>query len=82
MGKKTLPVALKEKEIIWGIRYLLFQLAFLGSVIVLLLQLLNLPADDLILDTTYFIINLGIVILIFHNYLWQSIKSLSDRCCC
>lgn len=74
MENRQLPVQLLPREVNWGIRYLLFQLAFLGSVIVLLLQLLNLPADDLILDTTYFIINLGIVILIFHNYLWQSIK--------
>lgn len=74
MENRQLPVQLLPREVTWGVRYLLFQLAFLGSVILLLLQLLNLPADDLILDTVYFVINLGLVVLIFHNYLWQSIK--------
>lgn len=74
MEKNQLPVQLLSREITWGIRYLLFQLAFLGSLIVLLLQLLNLPTNDLVLDTTYFVINLGVIILIFRNYLWQSIK--------
>ena len=74
MEKKQLPVALQRREIQWGVRYLLFQLVFLGSVLVLLLRLLNLPAEGFVLDTAYFIVNLGAVVWIFRSYLWQSLK--------
>ena len=74
MRKKQLPVALLRREIIWGIRYLLFQLVFLGTVLALLLKLLGLPSDGLALDTTYFIVNLTAVTWIFRSYLWQSFK--------
>ena len=74
MGKKQLPVALLRREITWGIRYLLFQLVFLGSALTLLLKLLGFSTDGLILDTFYFIVNLGAVIWIFRSYLWQSFQ--------
>ena len=74
MEKNQLPVHLLPREVTWGIRYLLFQLAFLGSLLVLLLKLLKLPTDGLVLDTAYFIVNFGIVVFIFRNYLWQSMK--------
>jgi len=74
MDKKQLPVVLLRREITWGIRYLLFQLVFLGSVLTLLLNLLRLPYDGLILDTAYFIVNFGAVVWIFRSYLWQSFK--------
>lgn len=74
MDQKQLPVQLLRREITWGIRYLLFQLVFLGAVLTLLLKLLGLPTDGLILDTAYFIVNLGTVVCIFRSYLWQSFK--------
>ena len=72
MEHKQLPVPLLRREITWGIRYLLFQLVFLGAALTLLLKLLGLPANGLILDTAYFIVNLSAVVWIFRSYLWQS----------
>ena len=74
MKEIQLPVQLLPREIKWGIRYLLFQLVFLGSVLALLLQILQLPATDMYLDTAYFITNFGLVVWIFRHYLWQSLK--------
>ena len=74
MKKVQLPVSLLPREITWGIRYLLFQLVFLGAVLSLLLKLLGLSTDGLVLDTAYFIVNLGAVVWIFRSYLWRSIR--------
>lgn len=74
MGKKQLPVALLRREIIWGTRYLLFQLVFLGALLSFLLSLGGVKAEGIILDTAYFAVNLGSIIWIFHSYLWQSLK--------
>ena len=74
MRKKQLPVQLQRREFTWGIRYLLFQLIFLGALLSFLLTCLGLKADGIVLDTAYFAVNLGAVIWIFHSYLWQSLK--------
>lgn len=74
MRKKQLPVQLQRREFTLGIRYLLFQLIFLGALLSFLLTCLGLKADGIVLDTAYFAVNLGAVIWIFHSYLWQSLK--------
>lgn len=74
MNKTQLPVQLLPRETKWGIRYLLFQLIFLGSVLALLLQVLRLPTEAIYLDTAYYIVNFGLVIWIFRHFLWQSLK--------
>jgi membrane protease YdiL (CAAX protease family) len=67
-------VALLNREIIWGIRYLLFQLVFLGAVLSFLLNMLGLRADGLMLDTVFFAVNLGAVVWFFRSYLCKSMK--------
>ena len=74
MNKKPLPVTLLHREVKWGIRYLLFQLTFLGPLLSLFLSFFRVPSDGLVLDTTYFIVNFGVALWIFRNYLWNSIK--------
>lgn len=74
MNHKSLPVSLRRGEISWGIRYLLFQLVFLGPTLSVLLSLAGLKNNGLLLDTTYFIINLSAILLIFRSYLIQSLK--------
>lgn len=74
MNNKQLPVPLLPREITWGIRYLLFQLVFLGSLLSATLSCLMYDVTAVDLDTVYFMVNLAAVIWIFHHYLRESIK--------
>ena len=79
MDKKQLPVALLHRETTWGFRYLLFQLVFLGPLLILILKLLGLNTNYY-LDTAYFTINLIAVVWIFHSFLWKSLKHSIRHC--
>lgn len=74
MSKNQLPVPLLRREITWGLRYLLFQLVFLGYILYWLLALLGFQHDSVLLNTVYFVVNLGATLWIFRTYLWQSVK--------
>ena len=74
MKNKELPVSLLHREITWGLRYLLFQLVFLGPVISTALSLFFPGIRGIYIDTTYFLVNSGAVLGIFHHYLGQSVK--------
>jgi membrane protease YdiL (CAAX protease family) len=74
MGHRQLPVPLLRREITWGLRYLLFQLVFLGALLSQALALLGLNGNSALLDATYFGANLAAVVWIFRSYLWQSLK--------
>ena len=74
MNKKPLPVNLLKGEITWGLRYLLFQLVFLGSFLSLALSLILPDVRGIHIDTAYFIINFTAVVGIFHRYLGLSLK--------
>ena len=74
MNKKPLPVNLQKGEITWGLRYLLFELVFLGSLLTLALSWLLPNVRSIHIDTTYFIVNFAAVVGIFHRYLGLSLK--------
>lgn len=74
MNKRQLPVALLRREITWGIRYLLFQLVFLGSLLSTALSLIFPHVRSIHIDTAYFVVNFAAVVVIFHHYLGLSLK--------
>ena len=74
MNKHPLPVNLNQREFTWGLRYLLFELVFLGSFLTLILSRLLPNVLDIQIDTAYFVINFGAVVGIFHRYLRLSLK--------
>lgn len=73
MNKHPLPVNLNQREITWGLRYLLFELVFLGSLLTLLLSRLLPNVRDIQIDTAYFVVNLAAVVGIFHRFLKLSL---------
>ena len=74
MSKKELPVPLIRREFIWGLRYLLFQLVFLGPLLTIVLTLIFPQVQGIHLDTAYFLVNFSAVAGIFHRFLWLSLK--------
>ena len=70
MDKNELPVSLTASERIWGLRYLLFALIFLGSILSLLLS----GFKAIYIDTAYFVINFIAVCLIFRCFLPASFR--------
>ena len=74
MNKKPLPVNLRKSEVTWGLRYLLFELVFLGSLLSYVLSLFLPDVRSIHIDTAYFIINFAVVVGIFRRYLWLSLK--------
>lgn len=73
MKKRELSSQLLPREITWGTRYLLFQLAFLGALIKLLLGWLWPGYSAVWLDTIYYGINLAAAIWIFRHFISQSL---------
>lgn len=74
MNNKELPVPLTKKEINWGIRYLLFQLVFLGSFLSWGLPMIFPQVRSIHIDTVYFVINFIAVLCIFYHFLGLSSK--------
>lgn len=74
MNKKPLPVNLTKRELTWGLRYLLFELVFLGSLLSYVLSALLTDVRNIHIDTAYFIINFAAVVGIFRRYLGLSLK--------
>ena len=74
MKKRTLPVVPVPRELIWGSRYLMFQLFFLGTMISWFLALLGKEKDESLWSFVFYAINLAAVVWIFRSYLWQSVK--------
>ena len=75
MKNKELPVTLLPGEITWGLRYLLFQLVFLGPIISSVLSLFSPHIRGIHIDTVYFLVNFGAVLGIFHRYLGKSVQN-------
>ena len=73
MQKQELPVSLTRSEISWGIRYLLFELVFLGPLLSIALNFLWPTAKDVHFDFLYFFVNFIAIILIFRKFLKHSI---------
>lgn len=74
MNKKPLPVNLSKREFTWGLRYLLFELVFLGSLLSYALSLFISDLRSVHVNTAFFIINFAAVLGIFHRYLRLSLK--------
>ena len=74
MGKRQLPVPLLRHEIRWGIRYLLFQLVFLGPLLSATLSQFFPGIQSIHIDTAYFLVNFAAVVGIFHRFLGKSLK--------
>ena len=74
MKNKQLPVTLLPRELAWGIRYLFFQLCFLGSLLSWLLILIGQGSDKPLLNFICFATNFCAVVGIFHKFLWHSLK--------
>lgn len=69
-----MPIQLNRTESTWGIRYLLFQLAFLPSLVAAVLDLV-LPGWSIpVLDIVCWSINFCVVCGIFHGFLWDSLE--------
>ena len=74
MSKKELPIPLTFPEIRWGIRYLLFEMVFLGSIIRLALAYLYPAATNAHVNFIYFLINFLAVVWIFRTFLVESAR--------
>lgn len=72
MQRYQLPIPMTHSERIWGIRYLLFQLVFLGSLIALALHLVYPGFSDALLNFLYFTINTLATSWIFRRFLKAS----------
>lgn len=64
-----LRISLTRKEMVWGIRYLLFQTVFLPSLLNALNWVLPMTLDRAQLNFLFFCINFGAVAVIFRQYL-------------
>ncbi len=63
-----------KTECTWGLRYLLFQLIFLGSLIVATAKLLGLAITASWLNILYFTINFAVAVVLCRRFLLQSMK--------
>ena len=69
-----LRIPLTRKEMVWGIRYLLFQTVFLSSFLGTLNWVLPVTLDRAQLNFLFFCINFGAVAVIFRRYLVQFLR--------
>jgi membrane protease YdiL (CAAX protease family) len=76
MDKNLLPIPMSRAERIWGIRYLLFQLVFLSTLITLILYAVYPGFSNALLNFLYFSINFLAVTWIFRRYLLASLSHL------
>lgn len=79
MSKNELPVSLLPAERTWGIRYLLFELVFLGPILSLLLPSIWSGAKAIHVDTAYFAVNCAAVCFIFRRFLVSSVRQGFSR---
>ncbi len=61
-------------ETVWGIRYILFQLIFLGSFLDLAARLLGIALTAATLNAAYFAVNFLVAVVLCRKFLQQSMK--------
>ncbi|MBQ9762500.1 MAG: CPBP family intramembrane metalloprotease [Oscillospiraceae bacterium] len=76
---KQLPIQLNISETRWGIRYLLFQLVFLATILSYALYYLFPGYNSAHLNFSYFSVNFAAVCWIFRDYLQASAGDFSNR---
>lgn len=74
MKKRSLPIQLQPGEIRWGLRYLLFELVFLGNLLSMLLPLIRRGISSAELAAVYYAVNLIAVIWIFRQFFLSSLR--------
>ena len=74
MPKKELPISLTLSQTRWGIRYLLFEMVFLGPILQQILAVFWPSANSAHLNFLYFLINFLAVGWIFRHYWLDSLK--------
>ncbi len=79
MRNRPLPISMALEEQRWGLRYLLFELVFLGSLLGLALSLLLGTYTSAQLNFLYFAVNLAAAVWIFRRYLRRSLEDLPNR---
>lgn len=79
MNKRELPINLTLSETRWGIRYLLFEMVFLGSIIRQVLGIFWPAHTNAHVNFFYFLINFLCVGWIFRRYLIASIRHTVKR---
>lgn len=78
MEKKQLPVELSQREISWGLHYLLMQFLIIGPLFATVLKQFF-PKLPLNTELTYNLINIIAVFIIYHRYIGKCIRhSLSQ----
>ena len=79
--KLSIPMTQEETKAGW--LYLILQLVLLPWFLTALSALLQWPSSPAVLNFLMFAINFGFVLLIFHRFLWQSLKAaLSNPIAC
>lgn len=73
---KHFTVTLTKGEMLGGWIYLAVQLLILPDLLKLVNAFLAYPWDNLQLNLIYYVINLLSILLIFHRFLWKSLKQL------
>ena len=74
MNKPTpLPLYMSVREYTWGIRYTLFQLFFLPSLLALVLGLVWPGCDGTVRRFLFYLINFSVLVPLLHNYLHQAV---------
>ena len=71
---KNITIAPDRRLTQWGVRYLLFQMVVLPSLLDLLVYGLNLPLDDSKLNMLYYTINFAVMVGIFWRFLQASLQ--------
>ena len=73
MHKKPLSTQLHPSEVTWGIRYLLFELVFLGTLLSIIVPLLWRNVNSAQMTAIYYFINFAAVLWIFRRFLISSL---------
>lgn len=76
---KPLPLYMSTREYTWGIRYILFQLFFLPSLLTLTLRMIWPECPAYVLNFVYFLINFAVLVPLLHNYLNQAAGHFSKN---
>ena len=79
MRNRPLPITLTRPEFDWGVRYLLFQLVFLPSILRLIFHRLFPDYTGAHLNFAFFAVNFLAVVWIFRSFLAQSLGQIPAR---
>lgn len=73
---KKIEISMTRTEVVLGWVYFIFQLLFLGAILVVLNVFLPKPMTMAELNILMFVLNFIFIILIFHKFLWKNLLVL------